>query len=66
MLSLQALLAAPQADDPQDAVVAKQYISENQLYRKTAEEWYVGTGSSDMITLRESGRIPVEDAEHAT
>lgn len=39
MLSLQALLAAPQPDDPQDAVVAKQYITDREGWRRTAREW---------------------------
>lgn len=39
LLSLQALLSSPQPDDPQDAVVAKQYISDHETYRKTAKYW---------------------------
>ena len=36
---MQALLSSPQPDDPQDAVVAKQYISDIETYRKTAKYW---------------------------
>jgi len=39
LLSLQALLASPQPDDPQDAVVAKQYMMDHGLFRATAAEW---------------------------
>lgn len=39
LLSLQALLASPQPDDPQDAVVANQYRSEFKTYEKTARYW---------------------------
>ena len=39
MLSLQALLAAAEPDDPQDAVVARQYKSNHSLFIKTAECW---------------------------
>lgn len=39
LLSLQALLSSPQPDDPQDAVVAKQYLSEYDTYCKTAKYW---------------------------
>mmetsp|Transcript_9097 Transcript_9097/g.15856 ORF Transcript_9097/g.15856 Transcript_9097/m.15856 type:complete len:191 (+) Transcript_9097:137-709(+) len=39
MLSLQALLSSPQADDPQDAVVAKQYISEREVFKRQARHW---------------------------
>ncbi|KAG2424579.1 hypothetical protein HXX76_014459 [Chlamydomonas incerta] len=39
LLSLQALLSSPQPDDPQDAVVAKQYISDHDTYKKTAKYW---------------------------
>lgn len=39
LLSLQALLSSPQPDDPQDAVVAKQYMSDYETYKKTAKYW---------------------------
>ncbi|GFR51947.1 hypothetical protein Agub_g14469 [Astrephomene gubernaculifera] len=39
LLSLQALLSSPQPDDPQDAVVAKQYINDYETYKKTARYW---------------------------
>lgn len=39
LLSLQALLSSPQPDDPQDAVVARQYLSEFTTFEKTAKYW---------------------------
>jgi len=39
MLSIQALLTAAEPDDPQDAVVAKQYKEARELYDKTAAHW---------------------------
>jgi ubiquitin-conjugating enzyme (huntingtin interacting protein 2) len=39
LLSLQALLASPQPDDPQDAVVANQYRTEKSTFDKTARYW---------------------------
>ncbi|UJR25518.1 hypothetical protein I4U23_006864 [Adineta vaga] len=39
LLSLQALLATPEPDDPQDAVVATQYKKDRKLFEKTARHW---------------------------
>ncbi len=39
LLSIQALLASPEPKDPQDAVVAKQYMAEHETFLKTAREW---------------------------
>lgn len=39
LLSLQALLASPQPDDPQDAVVANQYRTDFKTYEGTARYW---------------------------
>ena len=39
LLSLQALLAAAEPDDPQDAVVAKQYKEQPKIFEKTARHW---------------------------
>lgn len=60
----QALLTAPEPDDPQDAVVARQYKSNPDMFRRTAEHWaavYAGSASSNpdfaskMRKLREMG-----------
>ncbi|KAF8061973.1 UBC27 [Scenedesmus sp. PABB004] len=39
LLSLQALLASPQPDDPQDAVVAGQFRADRATFDKTAKYW---------------------------
>eukprot|EP00892_Ulva_mutabilis_P007964 jgi/Ulvmu1/553/UM001_0561.1 len=39
LLSLQLLMQCPAPDDPQDAVVAKQYISDRQAYEEQALNW---------------------------
>ena len=49
LLSLQALLAAPEPDDPQDAVVARQFQENQSVFRLTAQHWataYAGASSS--------------------
>ena len=39
LISLQALMCEPVPDDPQDAVVAKQYMSDIKLFNETAKHW---------------------------
>ncbi|KAJ0779958.1 putative ubiquitin-conjugating enzyme E2, UBA-like superfamily, Ubiquitin-associated [Helianthus annuus] len=39
LISLQALLSTPEPNDPQDAVVAKQYLSDHATYVATARRW---------------------------
>ncbi|XP_013189427.1 ubiquitin-conjugating enzyme E2-22 kDa isoform X2 [Amyelois transitella] len=39
LLSIQALLSAAEPNDPQDAVVAKQYLGNPQLFQMTARHW---------------------------
>ena len=39
LLSLQALLAAAEPDDPQDAVVAQQYKEYPHIFEQTARHW---------------------------
>ena len=39
LISIQSLLNDPVPTDPQDAVVAAQYLDENELFCKTAREW---------------------------
>lgn len=41
LLSLQALLSCPEPSDPQDAVVAKQYLGQRSEFDKKAREWTV-------------------------
>ncbi|OAF71114.1 hypothetical protein A3Q56_01149 [Intoshia linei] len=39
LLSIQALLSCPVPEDPQDGVVASQYIKDKSLFEKTAQYW---------------------------
>lgn len=39
LLSLQALLCAPEPNDPQDAVVATEYKSDRKKFEEHAREW---------------------------
>lgn len=39
LLSIQALLSSPEPNDPQDAVVAKQYLESRALFDQTARQW---------------------------
>lgn len=39
LLSLQALLSAAEPDDPQDAVVAKQFKENSEMFQMTAKHW---------------------------
>lgn len=39
LLSLQALLASAEPDDPQDAVVASQYKENHEMFCRTAKHW---------------------------
>lgn len=39
LLSLQALLSAAEPDDPQDAVVAKQFKENVEMFQSTAKHW---------------------------
>ena len=48
---VQALLAAPEPDDPQDAVVARQYQENLPTFRATAQHWAAAfAGSSYKVT----------------
>ncbi|XP_046663726.1 ubiquitin-conjugating enzyme E2-22 kDa isoform X3 [Homalodisca vitripennis] len=56
LLSLQALMAAAEPDDPQDAVVARQYKDNQEMFRLTARHWtavYAGgpNGNSDFDSM---------------
>lgn len=60
LLSLQALLSAAEADDPQDAVVATQYKENQEMFVKTARHWtnvYAGCEFTEMIKLMYSYSI---------
>lgn len=52
LLSLQALLSAAEPDDPQDAVVAKQYKEQPDMFRQTAKHWtFVYAGGMNIFSL---------------
>ncbi|KAI6188652.1 E2 ubiquitin-conjugating enzyme [Aphelenchoides besseyi] len=46
LLSIQALLTLPEPKDPQDAVVAAQYMKKPELFKKTATFWSQHFGGS--------------------
>merc|ERR1719181_2514 len=55
LISLQALMSAPEPDDPQDAVVAKQYKSDYQQFVATAKYWtetYAGEKGSEAESIK--------------
>lgn len=53
LLSLQALLSAAEPDDPQDAVVAKQYKEHPEMFRQTATHWtFVYAGGKYYYTYK--------------
>uniref|UniRef100_A0A915JWQ6 E2 ubiquitin-conjugating enzyme n=1 Tax=Romanomermis culicivorax TaxID=13658 RepID=A0A915JWQ6_ROMCU len=39
LISIQSLLCSPEPNDPQDAVVARQYLSDYELFKRTARYW---------------------------
>ena len=49
LLSIQVLLSCPEPDDPQDAVVAKQYKNDFKLFNDTAREWVVKYASANPV-----------------
>lgn len=54
LLSLQALLSSPAPDDPQDAVVAKQYLSSFQEFQRTAKFWSDTYAVKDQMVTQDS------------
>lgn len=58
LLSLQTLLAVPEATDPQDAVVARQHIDNIELFRQTARYWtYIFALPSSTVETRTRFKI---------
>ena len=60
MLSLQALLSSPEANDPRDAVVARQYIDEQHKFVEQARAWTAqyateNAGDEKLEKLKEMG-----------
>ncbi|KAI6220084.1 E2 ubiquitin-conjugating enzyme [Aphelenchoides fujianensis] len=50
LLSVQALLTLPEPKDPQDAVVASQYMNKPELFKQTATFWAQHFGNSTAST----------------
>uniref|UniRef100_A0A8R7U116 E2 ubiquitin-conjugating enzyme n=1 Tax=Triticum urartu TaxID=4572 RepID=A0A8R7U116_TRIUA len=57
LLSLQALLSAPAPDDPQDAVVAQQYLRDKATFVSTARYWTEAFAKSDSTGMEEKVRL---------
>ncbi|KAK6920460.1 Ubiquitin-associated domain [Dillenia turbinata] len=60
LLSIQALLSAPEPDDPQDAVVAKQYRDDYQTFVGTARYWTENFAKTASLGVEEKVRRLVE------
>ncbi|KAM3335019.1 hypothetical protein ACQJBY_029436 [Aegilops geniculata] len=60
LLSLQALLSAPAPDDPQDAVVAQQYLRDKATFVSTARYWTEAFAKSDSTGMEEKVQKLVE------
>lgn len=51
LLSLQALLASAEPDDPQDAVVAAQYKENHEMFCRTAKHWTSSYAQGKLVEL---------------
>ncbi|TVU34602.1 hypothetical protein EJB05_16439 [Eragrostis curvula] len=60
LLSLQALLSAPAPDDPQDAVVAQQYLRDYSTFVSTARYWTEAFAKSASTGMEEKVQKLVE------
>ncbi|XP_022730213.1 ubiquitin-conjugating enzyme E2 27-like [Durio zibethinus] len=60
LLSVQALLSAPEPDDPQDAVVAQQYLREYQTFVGTARYWTESFAKASSLGIEEKVQRLVE------
>ncbi|PSR96789.1 Ubiquitin-conjugating enzyme like [Actinidia chinensis var. chinensis] len=60
LLSVQALLSAPEPDDPQDAVVAQQYLRDYQTFAGTARYWTETFARSSALGVEEKVQKLVE------
>lgn len=54
LLSLQALLSAAEPDDPQDAVVAKQFKENLEMFQMTARHWTNAYAGGNIIFYEHS------------
>ncbi|KAJ6970837.1 hypothetical protein NC653_035191 [Populus alba x Populus x berolinensis] len=60
LLSVQALLSAPEPDDPQDAVVAQQYLRDYQTFVGTARYWTETFAKTSSLGVEEKVQKLVE------
>ncbi|XP_008801125.1 ubiquitin-conjugating enzyme E2 27 isoform X2 [Phoenix dactylifera] len=60
LLSLQALLSAPEPDDPQDAVVAQQYLRQYPTFVATARYWTEAFAKRTLVGIEEKVQKLVE------
>ncbi|KAM0947111.1 putative ubiquitin-conjugating enzyme E2, UBA-like superfamily, Ubiquitin-associated [Dioscorea sansibarensis] len=60
LLSLQALLSAPEPDDPQDAVVAQQYLQNYSTFVATAQYWTEAFAKRTSVGIEEKVQKLVE------
>ncbi|XP_076891143.1 ubiquitin-conjugating enzyme E2 27-like [Bidens hawaiensis] len=60
LLSIQALLSAPEPDDPQDAVVAQQYLKDYQTFESTARYWTESFAKPSALGVEEKVQKLVE------
>uniref|UniRef100_A0A6M2EEN5 E2 ubiquitin-conjugating enzyme n=1 Tax=Populus davidiana TaxID=266767 RepID=A0A6M2EEN5_9ROSI len=60
LLSVQALLSAPEPDDPQDAVVAQQYLRDHQTFVGTARYWTETFAKTSSLGVEEKVQKLVE------
>ncbi|KAK4395558.1 Ubiquitin-conjugating enzyme E2 27 [Sesamum angolense] len=60
LLSIQALLSAPEPDDPQDAIVAQQYLRDYQTFLGTARYWTEAFAMTSSIGVEEKVQKLVE------
>ena len=60
LISLQALMCAPEPDDPQDAVVANVYKTNRTTFDATAREWAITyAGASGEVTAAAAAAPPI-------
>lgn len=61
LISLQSLLESPEPNDPQDAEVAKIYLSDKEAFNRTAAHW---TKTYAANTETSNGASPSDSAQH--
>ena len=59
-------MCAPEPTDPQDAVVAKQFMENNALYHKTAKEWVMTYACPDSIEKTKISKLMEMGFDDAT